>query len=714
MNIRNLLIRARARFQWTVKRVWLEMTSPRMVSAQTLSDEAFLAKFNIEGEAVTKEALLAHYGRRVTAAWPAPPGLLRDLRVNTDEIDQEELLALANSILENRFVLRSNAPQVTPEQKIAWHLSPTLDREWIRALNRHQWWPILGLAYAQTGDERYATAFVTQMLDWVEKSPPSVRKNEKSPNWRLMEVGMRMRVSWIPCFALFYNSPAFTDEAKMTMLRAIYDHARFLLLFKTNRNHLVRESNGLAYVGVCFPEFREASRWRQVALTRLDEALVEQVNQDGSHIEVSTGYQWLVIDEFENAYALLWANNLSLPRENLASWLERMYHMMAYVVRPDGTFPQVNDGYVYWKYTQLARAGETFERDDFVYIGTGGDRGTRPTNTSVGFNDAGLYVMRSDWTKDARYLLFDAGPYGGHHGHEDKLSIEIFAFGQVFIVDSSSYTYNTTDPFRTYFIGSQAHNTVLVDGKSQVRRWQKENLNPKTAVGNYATWISQSDFDYVSASYSDGYSLFSLKKPMDASIIEDVTHTRRILFVKPDYWVIVDEIQASTPHNYQVLFHTVPEIVARVGPENKVGLSTTLEATTLHLIPANPQNVKVHCLTGSENPIQGWYSPDSGHKAPATVVIYEREHSLSTVMTTLLYPRPSGQTGDEISIKPLAVSGGRGLAFVVTTGRGNDYLLFSHNDSVKQFGPYQSRGTVAGIRTDDNGNILTQFEWQAK
>jgi hypothetical protein len=684
-----------------------------MISAQTLSDEAFLAKFSLEGVAVTKQALLAHYGRRVTPAWPLPSGRIRDLRLNTNELSQEELIALADSILEYRFVLRLNALKVTSEGKIAWHLNPTSDREWLWALNRHQWWPILGLAYAQTGDERYATAFVSQMLDWIEESPPPTRKDERSPNWRLMEVGMRMRVCWIPCFALFYNSPAFTDEAKLTMLRSIYDHARFLLLFRTIRNHFLRESNGLAYVGTYFPEFKEASHWRQAALARLDEALVEQVNQDGSHIEVSTGYQSLVIDEFQNTYALLRANNLSLPKEDLASWLERMYHVMAYLVRPDGTFPQVNDGSIYWKHTQLAQAGEAFGRDDFVYIGTAGSEGTRPTSTSVGFNDAGLYVMRSDWTPDARYLLFDAGPYGGPHGHEDELSIELFASGQAFIVDPGTYTYDKSDPFRTYFVGSQAHNTVLVDGQSQVRRWQKENLNPKTAVGNYATWISQPDFDYVSASYSDGYSLFSLKKPTDAEIIKDVTHTRRILFVKPDYWVIVDELQASTPHNYQVLFHTVPEIVARVGPKNKVILNVTPEATTLYLIPANPQNVKVDCLTGGENPIQGWYSPGSGHKAPATVVIYEQESNALTVMTTLLYPCPSGQTGDEVNIKPLAVSGGRGLAFVVTTGRGSDYLLFSHNDSVKQFGPYQSRGTVAGMRTDDDGNILTQFEWPA-
>jgi hypothetical protein len=683
-----------------------------MVSAQTLSEEAFLANFDLDGQAVTKEALLAHYAHRVTPAWPAPPGMLQDIPVNTDVLSPKELIALADSILECRFVLDWGVPQVTPEGSIAWHLNPTPNPEWPWVLNRHSWWPVLGLAYAQSGDEHYATAFVTQMLDWVKRNPPPRRRNEQSPSWRLMEVGLRMRISWIPCFALFFNSPAFTDETKLMMLRAIYDHARFLHLFKTKNNHLLRESNGLAYVGTYFPEFKEASLWQKVALTRLDEALVEQVNQDGSHFEVSTGYQSLVVDELQNTCDLLQTNNVSLPKQDLGSWLERMYGVMGYIVRPDGTFPQVNDGYIYWDYTQLAQAGEALGRDDLVYIGTGGSRGNRPADTSVSFNDAGLYVMRSDWTEDARYLLFDAGPYGGRHGHEDKLSIELFAFGQAFIVDSGSYNYNQADPFRAYFVGSQSHNTILVDGKSQIRRWYKDNRHPKVTPGNYATWISQPGFDYVSASYSDGYSLFSLRKPLDAVIIKDVTHTRRILFVKPDYWVIVDELQAVARHSYQALFHADPAITATVGPENRVILGEAPKAAKLHLIPAAPQNVKVSCLAGSETPIQGWYSAGVHQKTPATTIVYERENYASTNMTTLLYPCPSGQRDDSVSIRPLVVSGGKGLAFVVTTDRGRDYLLFSQEDSLslKRFGPYQSGAIVAGVRTDNSGNTITQFE----
>jgi hypothetical protein len=57
------------------------------------------------------------------------------------------------------------------------------------------------------------------------------------------------------------------------------------------------------------------------------------------------------------------------------------------------------------------------------------------------------------------------------------------------------------------------------------------------------------------------------------------------------------------------------------------------------------------------------------------------------------------------------------MAFVVTTGRGRDYVLFARagtmaaDGSVTQFGPYQSAACVAGVRTGRQGDVVAQFEW---
>ena len=690
-----------------------------MTTVHALSDEAFLALFDLAAvsDSLAKEdiegaktALLERYRARTNLNWPSPPVMITDISLDLAELDAQGLIDQADAMLNYRFAPNALPPKVRPDGMLDWQTNPGRDQEWHWTLNRQAWWAVLSLAYRQSGDERYAQAFVKQMMDWVKNHPPIPFKDEQDSHWRLMDVGVRMRVSWIPAFGAFYESPAFTNEAKLTMLRAIYDHACFLFQFQTNRNHLLRESNGLAWISLYFPEFKESPIWQEAALARIDNELTSQVNQDGSQIEVSTGYQWLVVDEFEKIYELLHTHRLSLPTQNLETRLANMVQVLAHLVRPDGTFPEINDGFLHWPHTRLARAGDLLDRDDFRFIGTNGERGQPPQDTGCAFPDAGFYIMRTDWSKDARYLLFDCGPYGGPHGHEDKLSIEVYAYGQPFIVDSGSYSYDAKDPYRAYFVGSEGHNTILVDHCSQVRRWRKANLHPEPGPGPAATWISEPAFDYVAASYDEGYGAFSLRKPKDAYLITNVIHARHILFVKPDYWLIVDQLQADETHNFQLLFHAPPDVTVSIDAGNRVRLTAASNRARLYLIPAEPQAVTVRSVTGSQEPIQGWYSAGYHHKTPAPAIIFENNKSNTTVMTTLLYPDWNGISADQVRLEPLEVSSRNGFAFSVTTPNGKDFLMVSTDKGMKQFGDYQSSGVIAGVRLDKDGQQVRQFE----
>lgn len=699
--------------------VWSSATGQRMISFLTMPERDFLRFFDVNGVSAAlaqnnvesaRDLLLTHYRDQVKApGWAKPPNVIADLDIQMDKLTSKKLIATADSVLGYRFPDNEASPVFDTDGKICWDRHPTASKEWLWKLNRHQWWPVLGLAYSSTKDERYAEFFVSQMLDWIERNPPPSHKNEMSAAWRLMEAALRMRISWIPSFALFFESPRFTEDAKLMMLRSICDHGKFICLFKSRQNHLIREINGLACVGTNFPEFREAERWCKTAIERLEQELTLQFNQDGSHIEVSTGYQWLVVDELEVAFDLFKVNGLSVQKEKLASWLEKIYSVMLYLVRPDGSFPEINDGFLTSDYTYFKEAGRKLNRDDFIFVGTAGRQGSQPTESSVAFHDAGFYTMRSDWTNEARYLLFDAGPYGGFHGHEDKLSIEVSAFGRRFIVDSGSYTYNEKDPFRKYFVSSQAHNTVLVDGQSQIRRWHAANLFAKPVSGNDAIWVSEANFDYVAAAYREGYGDFNLQRPEKAKVIGDVNHTRHILFVKPDYWVIVDELNASAVHSYQFLFHADPEIGLTVSKKRAI-LGTQQGGPCLHIVPADHDSLEVSRLFGSVDPIQGWYGAGYHKKLPAHVVIYEQKNRSSTIVTMLLYPCFAGQTGIEAEIEPLEISFGKGLAYIVNTSRGSDYLMFSQNDALKKFGNFHSKGIVAGVRTNKASEIIAEFD----
>ena len=129
---------------------------------------------------------------------------------------------------------------------------------------------------------------------------------------------------------------------------------------------------------------------------------------------------------------------------------------------------------------------------------------------------------------------------------------------------------------------------------------------------------------------------------------------------------MVDEIHAEKPHDYQLLFHTAPDISAIESADKRVALRATQNDASLTLIPLEPNGVKIKKLTGSETPVQGWYSARAHHKTPATTVIYEQQNSASTIMTTLLYPCQVDEICEEVNIKSLSVSDDKGLAFVVT------------------------------------------------
>jgi hypothetical protein len=692
---------------------------PVMLSSHTMTDEAFLELFVLEevqkhlkhGDVDhAMSALLVHYQNRTVPSWPCPPRTLTDLRLDLDKISREELIQKANLLVDLQVTPDGKKPQIDSDGNIEWTTNLTTTPEWLYRLNRHGWWPVLGMAYKLTGNDLYPRTFQNQLLDWIRKCPPPSKISEKSSSWRLMEAALRMRVSWIPSFAIFLKSQHFSPEARMAMLRSIYDHARFLSLFKTKLNHLLREINGLAIVSVYFPEFRDAKKWLDIALSRLEGEILVQINPDGSHVEISTGYQWLVLDELESIYDLLKVHGSSSLVETLGAILENMYQLLVYVIRPDGTFPEINDGFLRWHHHRMVSAARKFKRTDFLFVGSDGLQGTPPVQCSKAFDNAGWYVMRSGWNPDARYLFFDAGPHGGFHGHEDKLSIEVFAFGQSFIVDSGSYTYEKEDPYRAYFVGSQGHNTLLVNGLSQMRRWIDEPLSNQKKPENFATWISNDTFDYVSSCYAGGYGEFSMEKPKKGSIITDVKHTRHILFVKPDYWIIVDEIKASRPYYYDLLFHAPPGVMVKDVGNKQIILRKSENGPGLRIIPAEPDSIEVSWVAGAETPIQGWYSVGHLKKAPSKAVSYRCGHNKSVFLLTVLFPFPAGQGKELFELKPLPVKGSDGKAIKLTWGDGIDYLMFSRNRVPKQFVGHESSGEVCFIRTDREGQVLNRFE----
>lgn len=511
--------------------------------------------------------------------------------------------------------------------RIDWNFDKTAsgglapNNEWTWQLNRHAEWLALSRAYRDTRDEKYAREFVAQMMAWVRDCPmPDTAGNVPRSAWRTIETGIRAAQVWPELWFRFLASPAMTDEALLAFLGAYVDHARHLMAFHMTGNWLAMEGNGLFHVGVLFPEFREASAWRATAASWIYAELNNQVYPDGVQFELASGYHHVSLKNFLQVYLIARLNHVDLPADFLRQ-LEKMYDFDVYGATPSRQLPGVQDGDYFDVRAALSEAAELFpQRKDFLWYGSDGAKGQPPAKTSHAFPWAGYFVQRSDWNPYARWLWFDGGPFGYGHQHEDKLQIMVEAYGKRFLVDPGNYTYERSK-WRTYFIDSPSHNVVLVDGQPQRRRGAKDRMEYVVKQPLPHVWSTKQDCDYVEATYDEAFG---------GDVGRGVRHTRAVLFIKPDFWVMLDRMESvdGKEHLYEPLFHFD-------GPVKMDGLRVRTQNAAdanLTLLARGDAGLGVKIVEGQEEPVQGWLTKTISSVRPAPVAVYQARGKTITLM----------------------------------------------------------------------------------
>ena len=653
----------------------------------------------------------------------AVPGLLA--RRMPEACDQ--IVAAAETVCQRRFDLLGYRGLVFGDP-VDWHLDPISGRRapfthWSRLdpldpatvgdskvvweLNRHQWLVRLGQAYRLTRDERYARTFAGHVREWTRANPPGIGINWASS----LEVALRL-IAWCWALFLFRGSPALAPEFVVGMLGGIRAHAsyveKYLSYYFAPNTHLTGEALGLFYAGVLFPELLGARRWRALGARILTDQLQRQVLPDGVYFEQSTCYQRYTVETYLHFLLLAGRNGVAVP-PTMGERVQRMVDVFLAVRRPDGSVPSIGDADGGWLLPLATRAPDDFRgvfstaaalfgRSDYTWaaggvapetvwlLGADGVKaydGLRPappgTPASRLFADGGLVVMRSGWDESAHQLLFDVGPLGcpvsAGHGHADLLSIQCSAFGQPCLVDAGTYGYTPEPRWRDFFRGTTAHSTVVVDGLGQAVpagpfKW---DARPRARLHR---WQSTEAFDYAEASH-DAYS----------RLADPVIHRRRVLFVKPDYWVVVDDLDGRAEHAVELRFQFAP-IEVTVGPD-LWARARVPDGPGLFLRPFAAMSFKGEIHEGELAPIQGWVSPDYGQRRPAPVLTYAASTRLPVRIVTLLVP-----TEDPLASPP-AVSAlaaeDRGRAGAVF-GDDDELVVVGEQDIIVEPGKPRVRG----------------------
>ena len=477
----------------------------------------------------------------------------------------------------------------------------------------------LAHAYASTGDRNYLATWEDLVDSFCDQVPVG---------FDVADVSARRLLNWLYAWRRFAAAPHFAGlrpGLAQRLADRITDDAEHLRGHLTpHRNHRTLELYALLLVGLSMADDTLA----HFALSELGRNLLTDVWSDGVHRECSTDYHCIALRSYLGAVANARAADLDLPQgfvEHASLALDFALH----VQRPDGMTPSFSDGDIGDFRGLLALGAELFDRDDLRWVATGGASGSAPTSRDATFPVGGYLTARSGWGDgstaytDERFMMMDAGPIGdGGHGHYDQLSIELYAGGHSIVVDPGRYTY-ADSPWRHWFKGSAAHNTVTVDGLDQT---PYRHAAPKqaTSQARITRRVSRPDLDAIEAEVT--------------SPLHEVIHLRQVAFLQREYWVVHDHLRGDRSHRYEARWHLAAEAQGRVTVERTSRQTTVRWPTGSIVVPAP-------CVVEIE---PGWVSPTYGVKHPAPVVV-ARVAATEADIVTVLSPGIANVTMDDRS-----------------------------------------------------------------
>lgn len=482
-------------------------------------------------------------------------------------IETCDLLCKNTFIFNHKWDMEVCKIPYTFSEEIIWNKIPFEDPEWTFMLNRHKFWVYLAKAYALTSEEKYFDTFISQVNSWIDTV--DVFKDEYFNCSRTIEIGIRC-LNWIKAIKIFKNSSCNLNFIENKMIESLLYQCELLIKtyddFRTLSNWGVMQNCGLISLALNYQEQHSIlSQYLTIALERLEYQCKIQILPDGVHWEQSPMYHNEVLNCLLDIAFDFEKLNLDTPSFILSS-IRKLAYSNAYMKKPNHNQPMQGDSDETDLRDIITRSAYILKDQNLKYFGYNfvdfesiwdiGDSNIskyeelptkKPNFTSIALKESGNFYLRDSFEDNSNYLWFRCGALGSGHGHGEHLHFDLVSNGEDFISDPGRFTYVEGNKDREFLKSCFAHNTTIVDNLPFSK------FNGAWGIVESALTLNthhsfNTTFNFVEGGHL-GY--VSLESP--------VVTNRKILYLKNDLWIIIDEFLTEGAHEYSQIFNFYPD-----------------------------------------------------------------------------------------------------------------------------------------------------------
>lgn len=450
------------------------------------------------------------------------------------------------------------------------------------------------MRYDLLRNEDHSAWVFNEIASWLEAN-----KINSGPNYKCsQEISLRI-LNWTYALNFYKHSKHLTETLFQQIIHAIYwqlKHVYANINFSriaVRNNHAITETLTLYLGSLFYPFFPEAAQWKKDGKRWFEKEIAYQVYSDGTFLQFSMNYHRVVIqlltwalktaDFFGEKYSDVVYNRTYKSLQFLFACQDEYTGWLPNYGSNDGALffklnrcdyrdyrPQLNVLHKLLTGKSLYKHGE-WDEDVFWFRATQLKGYNFPAlKHKEGwstFEIGGYFVLREPET----VTFIRCGSHKDRPAQADNLHIDIWYKGHNILFDGGSYKYNTDASTLKYFMGTESHNTIMLDNYDQMLK------------GSRFIWYNWTQALKSETREEENAYCFEGTISAFRELNSNIRHTRKLIKPKGQpHWIIEDKISGK-PAGIKVrqLWHTSPTVIIKSKDKKGNEISVHREAGML-------------------------------------------------------------------------------------------------------------------------------------